>query len=399
MNYETRIGTAKGDEADDLVRGPLGARRRPWLIAVAALAALVIFWFLVHRGDAPPAANAANQAATVSVIVPGRTTVPSQINATGAIAARYDEPVGSVGEGGQVVEVRAEAGQWVRQGQVLAVIDRSVQQQAQASQSAQVRVAEADARLAQANLDRGLKLVSRGFISRADIDRLTATRDAATARVGVARASLGQLQAQAARLVITAPSDGLVLERKVEKGQVVGPAGGMLFRVARGGELEVLARLSETDLAAVSPGVSADVTPVGAPRAFTGRVWQVSPVIDSQTRQGTARVALAYAPELRPGGFASVVIRAGSVVAPLLPESAILSDDKGSFVYVVGAGNKVERRPVRTGTVSGAGIAVVEGLSGAERVVLRAGGFLQPGETVNPKPVRSTIVQSAIGAP
>ena len=388
MNYEARIEsgieTGENASAEALARAPL-ASRRTWLVIAGVAAALVVIWFLVHRNDAPAAADAASQAATVSVIAPGRTTIAGQINATGTIAARYDEPVGSVGEGGQVVEIRAEAGQWVRQGQVLAVIDRSVQAQAQASQSAQIRVAEADARLAQANLDRGLKLVDRGFISRADIDRLTATRDSAVARVGVARASLGQLQAQAARLVITAPSDGLVLERKVERGQVVTSGTGTLFRIARGGELEVLARLSETDLASIGPGTPAEVTPVGSQRAFAGKVWQVSPVIDPQTRQGTARVALAYAPELRPGGFASVVIRAGTVVAPLLPESAILSDDKGSYVYVIGAGNKVERRAVRTGTVTDAGIAVVEGLSGAERVVLRAGGFLQPGETVNPK--------------
>ena len=388
MNYEARIGTMAAHELPEAA--PATGWRRIALIAAAAVLVLVALWFFIHRGDPPASANTAGQAATVSVIAPGRTTVVGQINATGTIAARYDEPVGSVGEGGQVVEVRAEAGQWVRKGDVLAVVDRSVQQQAQASQAAQIRVADADARLAQANLDRGLKLVSRGFISRADIDRLTATRDAAVARVGVARASLGQLQAQAARLTITAPSDGLVLERKVERGQVVTSGSGMLFRIARGGELEVLARLSETDLAAIGPGVAAEVTPVGSRRAFTGTVWQISPVIDPQTRQGTARVALAYAPELRPGGFASVVIRAGSVVAPVLPESAILSDDKGSYVYIVGAGNKVERRPVRTGTVSDAGIAVVEGLTGAERVVLRAGGFLQPGESVNPRPVAAT---------
>ena len=59
-------------------------------------------------------------------------------------------PVGSVGEGGQVVQVLVDAGQWVRQGQVLAVIDRSVQSQQQAGQSAQIQVSEADARLAQA---------------------------------------------------------------------------------------------------------------------------------------------------------------------------------------------------------------------------------------------------------
>lgn len=387
MNYEARIEPEAGESAgpdSHQAPGPFTGRRT-WLIVAGVALLMIAIWFLVHRGDGSTTTDTAGQAATVTVVAPGRTTIAGAINATGTIAARYDEPVGSVGEGGQVVEVRAEAGQWVRKGDVLAVIDRSVQQQAQASQGAQIRVAEADARLAQANLDRGLKLVGRGFVSRADVDRLTATRDAAVARVGVARASLGQLQAQAARLTILAPSDGLVLERKVERGQVVGAASGTLFRIARGGELEVLARLSETDLAAIAPGVAAEVTPVGSARSFTGQVWQVAPVIDPQTRQGTARIALAYAPELRPGGFASVVVRAGTVVAPRLPESAILSDDKGSYVLIVGPGNKVVRRNVRTGIVSAEGIAVVEGLSGTERVVLRAGGFLQPGETVNPK--------------
>lgn len=394
MNYEARIegaaeehetlsGPGSGPGAAD--GGAMPARRK-WLIGGAIFAALVGLWFLLHGGDDDAATTTTQQAATVSVITPGRVTIAGTINATGTLAARRDLPVGSVGEGGQVVDVRVEAGDWVRQGQVLAVVDRSVQSQQQASQSAQVEVARADARLAQANLDRALKLVDRGFISKADVDRLRATRDSATARVRVAQATLGQLQAQAARLNIVSPADGLVLERKVERGQVVGGGSGVLFRIAKGGELELQARLSETDLAAIRPGIGAEVTPVGSERHFTGQVWQVSPVIDPATRQGTARIALAYAPELRPGGFAAVAIRAGTIVAPKLPESALLSDAKGSYVYLVGPGNKVVRRPVRTGIVSDDGIAVVEGLSGTERVVLRAGGFLQPGETVIPKP-------------
>jgi RND family efflux transporter MFP subunit len=201
----------------------------------------------------------------------------------------------------------------------------------------------------------------------------------------VARATLGQLQAQAARLNIVAPAAGLVLERKVEPGQVVGGGSGVLFRIAKGGEMELKAQLGEADLAQLAPGVSVEVTPVGGTKAFTGQVWQIAPVIDPLSRQGVARVALAYAPELRPGGFASAVIRSGSVVAPMLPESAILSDDKGSYVYIVGKNDKVERRAVQTGIVTEAGIAVVGGLSGTERVVLRAGGFLSPGESVKPR--------------
>jgi HlyD family secretion protein len=144
------------------------------------------------------------------------------------------------------------------------------------------------------------------------------------------------------------------------------------------------ALLGETDMALLAPGVSAEVVPAGGTRAFIGQIWQIAPVIDPLSRQGIARIALAYAPELRPGGFASVTIRAGSVVAPLLPDSAILSDEQGEYVFVIGKDNKVERRKVKSGMVTDNGIAVASGLTGNERIVLRAGSFLAPGETVKP---------------
>jgi HlyD family secretion protein len=113
-------------------------------------------------------------------------------------------------------------------------------------------------------------------------------------------------------------------------------------------------------------------------------VWQISPVIDAQTRQGTARIQLKYDPALRPGGFATAVIRSGSIRAPLLPESAVQNDDKGSFVYVVGPGNKAVRRDVKVGDVSDAGVVILSGLQGHEKVVLSAGAFLNPGDRVTP---------------
>lgn len=393
MNDETRIDvTAAEPFAAELGPGEESEtppRRRWMILAVVAVVLAGLAWMLARpAGVEAPSAGAARaqQAPTVTVITPGRATVQGTITATGTLAARRQMPVGSVGEGGQVVRVLVDAGDWVRQGQVLALVDRSVQNQQAASQAAQIQVAQADANLAQANLDRALKLVSRGFISKADVDRLTATRDAAVARVRVARAQLGELQARSNRLSILAPASGLVLERNVEPGQVVGGSSGVLFRIARGGEMEMLAQVSETDLGKLSIGQPARVTPVGTEASLGGRIWQLSPVIDEQTRQGSARIALAYSPLLRPGGFATAEIESGAVVAPMLPESAILSDDQGRFVYVVGAGNKVERRAVRTGLVTENGIAVVEGLNGSERVVLRAGGFLSPGDRVNPVP-------------
>ena len=187
--------------------------------------------------------------------------------------------------------------------------------------------------LAQSELERAQALVQRGFISKADIDRKTATRDAANARVRVAQAQLGQSRARIGRLDVRAPAAGLVLDRMVEPGQVVSSGSGALFRIARGGEMELRAQLPETDLARVSPGIAASVTPVGSAQSYQGSVWQVSPIIDPQTRQGEARIAVPYNIALRPGGFASANIIAGQVDAPLLPESAVLSDEKGNYVY------------------------------------------------------------------
>ncbi|MBS0475732.1 MAG: efflux RND transporter periplasmic adaptor subunit [Proteobacteria bacterium] len=391
MNFDARIsgnGTVVDDVNPLLDGGEADRRSKRWLIigAIALLVALVGVWFLTHRSTGGEVAmQAKTQVPVVSVITPGSGTIAGQINVTGTLAARRAQPVGVAGEGGQVVSVLVEPGQWVHQGQVLAVIDRSVQVQQQASQAAQVQVSRANAELAESNYQRALKLVDKGFISKADVDRLRSTRDAAYAQVRVAGAQLGVLRAQSARLNVVAPAAGLVLERKIEPGQVVSAGSGVLFNLAKGGEMELLAQVGEIDLAKLAPGVSAEVTPVGADKSFTGQIWQVSPVIDPTSRQGTARIALAYAPQLRPGGFASAVIRAGAVVAPMLPESSILSDDKGSFVYVVDAANKAQRRAVKTGLVTEQGIAVVEGLSGNERVVLRAGGFLNPGDTVKPQ--------------
>jgi HlyD family secretion protein len=386
MNRETTFASS-----DTLVVVDRSRRRRNIIIAaVAILAAALIAFFIFSGGEeqtagGPGAGPGGGQIPTVTVITPGRRQVARTIAATGSLAARVDMPVGVAGEGGMIAAVLVQPGQWVGAGQTLAVIDRGVQAQTARQLAAQVEVARADAALAQNEFERSQSRVGRGFVSKADLDRKRAARDAANARVRVAQATLAETRARIGRLDIRSPAAGLVLERMVEPGQVVSSGSGALFRVARGGEMELRAQLSEADLLALSVGVPATVTPVGSTETFTGSVWQISPVVNQQNRQGVARIALAYNPSLRPGGFASVEIVAGSQEAPVLPESAIQSDDKGNFVYVVSKGNRAERRPVKTGTVTPAGIAVVEGISGNEMIVLRAGGFLNPGDKVRPQ--------------
>jgi HlyD family secretion protein len=387
MNYETTISPAnQGYDADEKA----AHNKRNWIIFAVFVAILIAgaAWYYTSQASSTAAAGAGDkqsQAQTVSVVAPGNETVVRAINATGTLAARREIPVGVVGEGGQVSRVFVDAGDWVKQGQVLVSIERSVQTQQVAALEASIGVARADLQLAQNELDRALKLVDRGFISKADVDRKTATRDSARARVRVAEAQLNEMRARNARLDIRAPVGGYILERNVEPGQTVSGGSGILFRMAEGGQLELQAQLSESDLANVSVGVPASVTPVGTTQVFNGQIWQISPMINAETRQGIARIALPFDKALKPGGFASVEIKAGAMSAPVLPESAVQTDKDGAYVYIVGANNKVVRRAVKTGTVTDKGLAIIAGLDGSERVVLYAGGFLNPGETVNPK--------------
>lgn len=392
MNYSTTIkaeasqplGNDVSVEASETTQS--SARLFVWFGAgLFALLLAIAAYFAIAGGDPAKTADDESQAPVVTVVVPGRTTVTSTIEAPGQIAARRQMPVGVEGEGGRVISVPVDAGEWVKKGQVLAVIDRSVQVQQAAAQAAQIEVSRADAALAQANLERALQLVEKGFVSTADIDRLTAERASANARVKVAEAQLAELRARNARLNVVAPAAGYVLSRNVEPGQNVSAGSPALFTIARGGEMEMLAQVSEVQMAQLSQGVNAEVTLAGSSKSYSGQVWQISPVIDQNTRQGAARVALAFSPDLRPGGFATARIEGGTLTATVLPESAVLADGDGAFVFVVDEENKAIRRAVTIGRATDQGIAITEGLTGDELVVMSAGGFLNPGETVNPR--------------
>lgn len=384
MNYEASDRYTLTDESTGR------RRRRRWILIVAAVLVVLLLAFVLMRPRQPAAGAAgqngqpAEQLPPVTVMAPGNATVDRVVTATGSLAARVDMPVGVAGEGGRVTAVLVQPGQWVGAGQVLATVDRSVQVQTANSLAASIAVAQSDAKIAQSNVDRAQALVGRGFISKADLETKIATRDAAVARVRVAQAQLAETRARNGRLDIRAPAAGLILTRSVEPGQVVSAGSGVLFRMAQGGEMELRAELSEGDLQTLSVGQRADVTPVGSDQVFHGAIWQTSPVIDPQSRRGIARIAIPYDRALRPGGFASATIAAGGSTAPVLPNSAIQTDAKGNFVYVVDKDDKVQPVRVTTGEVTDSGVTITNGLSGRERVVLQAGAFLSPGQKIKP---------------
>ena len=387
MNRETSIRTS-----DTLVVTDRSQGRRWVIIAAVLLVVLVAIgaaMFMRHGSSVSEqkaaAAKSAGQVPSVTVVVPGQSQVGRTIVASGPLAAKRDQPIGIAGQGGRVIRVAADAGTWVRAGQVLAVVDRSVQTQQAAQLAAQVQAARADAALAQSNYDRAIALQGRGFVSKAEIDSKRASRDAANAQVRVAQAQLNATRAQIGQLNVLAPTAGLILARNVELGQVVSPGSGPLFRLAEGGLMEMQAQLSQQDLAFVHVGMPATVTPVGAQSNIAGTVWQVAPVIDPQSRLGQVRVQIPYTPAVKPGGFAEARITAGSTTAPVLPQSAVLSDERGNYVYIVNGKNEIERRDIKIGTVNDNGVTIASGLAGNEAVVLSAGPFLNPGQKVNPR--------------
>ena len=180
MNYESTIPSEDADVLDD---PEARAKIRRRLIIAAAVAVALLLAYIGYNYFAGAGAaedDSASQAPTVTVMAPGKQQVTRTINATGTLAARREIAVSVVGEGGRVTNVYVDAGDWVKQGQIMASIDQSVQSQQAAGLEASVGVSRADLNLAQANLDRATQLVDRGFISKADIDRLTATRGPGT---------------------------------------------------------------------------------------------------------------------------------------------------------------------------------------------------------------------------
>ena len=385
MNMHQRLDVTEDDAA-----GVRTGRRRKWIIAAVVVLAVAIAALVILRGQsddaAPPAGtpDAASTAPRVTVIVPQNEDVAGNVRVTGSIAATRDSPVGVQGSGGKVVSVTVKEGDYVRKGQVLARIDSSVQVQQVAQLRGSVEQARADLKLAESNLERAQALTERGFISTADIEQRQATRDSAAARVTVATAQLRGAEAQLSQLSVTAPEAGLILTRSVEAGQVVGPGSGALFRIAQGGRMELRAVVAEQDLARIDVGMGAAISVVGSDDVHRGTVTMVDPIIDPQSRQGQARIAVAAADGIRPGAFATATIETGSTSRPVLPESAVLGDVGDSYVYVVKPDQTVVRQTVTVGSVSNRGVVIESGLQGGERVVESAGAFLNEGDKIEP---------------
>jgi RND family efflux transporter MFP subunit len=361
-------------------------------IGLVILALLVgVTMRVVNRPGVPVVGANGSSVPLVSVVIPTTQPVTSTVSFTGTIGARYDMPIGAEGEGGRITAVYVEAGDQVKRGQILAKLDDSVIKPQLVRLAASLEEAKADSALADAEYKRAKGVESSGALSAEETERRRAAAETAGARVKVAAAQLAETQAHLSRTYIRAPTDGMVLTRKAEVGQMAMAGSDALFRLAAGGEIEMRGQVAEQDLAALSVGQLADIHLTGISDTFKGKVRLLGAVIDPQSRLGDIRVSLPPATVLRPGAFARGEVTVGNAKRAVLPQSAVLSDAKGTYVFVVDANNKVERRAIRVSTTVDAGFVVSDGLKGDERVISTAGGFLREGEKVEASVVKAGV--------
>lgn len=363
--------------------GRVKERRGAWIVAgLLLLVALIVLVRVTRHTAGGEAALSQNSIPLVSVIVPRVIPVTSTVTFTGTIFARNDIPIGVEGDAGRVVAIYVEAGDRVKRGQLMAKLDQSVLQPQANRLRASLEEARAQAALSMAEYNRAKGVEASGALSAEEIERRRAAAVTDDARVNVAAAQLAETQAWIARTEIRAPSDGVVLTRSAELGQTASQSGGALFRLARGGDVEMRGQVAEQDLVRLKLDQPAAVYLTGIAKAFKGHVRLLGAVIDPKTRLGEIRIALDPDPALRPGAFASGEVTVGNANRPVLPQTAVLSDLQGSYVFVVNADKVVERRAVRIADTTAAGVVIGEGLKGDEQVISLAGGFLRAGERV-----------------
>jgi HlyD family secretion protein len=383
-----RAGTADpAAKPASAIRLPADPRTRWIAVGVGMLAVLGAIVWATHRGGPAHVALADQQnIPLISVVTPGVRAVTSSVTFTGAVFARYDMPIGNDGDTGRIVAVYVEAGDHVQKGQLLARIDESVLAPQVQRLEASLEQAQAQAALSAAEYKRALGVQAAGALSAEDIEKRRATAVTDAANVKVVAAQLAEAQARVARTHIVAPIAGTVLTRRAEVGMIASPGGDALFRVASGGEVEMRGQLAEQDLAQVKVGDPATVRLTGLPQSFEGEVRLLGAIIDPTTRLGEIRIALKPDTALRPGAFARGTVAVGSAQRPVVPQTAVLTDTQGAYVFIVNAQEHAERRAVRVADTSDAGVVIGSGLTGNERVVVTAGGFLHDGEAVKVAP-------------
>ncbi|MBL8421042.1 MAG: efflux RND transporter periplasmic adaptor subunit [Dechloromonas sp.] len=269
---------------------------------------------------------------------------------------------------GRVLDVRADAGQPVRKGEVLMRIDAREAEEA-------VRAAEAQYANAKVSYERTRSLVAQKFMSSAALDKAKADFDSAAAT----RAAAGASQSHA---IIVSPMTGIVARRLAELGDMATP-GKPLFVIYEPGSLRVTASVPQYRLKTMRSVKAARVEFPELGKWVNATAVTLLPTADSSTHVSQVRVALPPVAEATPGMFARVHFVTGQAEKLTVPAGAVLRRGEVAAVYVMAADDRLSLRQLRLGEAIGQGeIEVLAGLSAGDRVVsdpVKAGIQLKSG--------------------
>ena len=304
----------------------------------------------------------------VEIAKPLRGEMLAMYSGTATLEAEADaEIIAKVG--GEVRRILVEEGDLVKAGQVLAILDdRQLRLQA-----AQTRAALAKS---ERDFNRQVELHEKGLVSAGAFEGLKYDLDNQRAADDIARLNLSYSE-------IRAPFTGIVSGRHVKLGQEIA-IGTSVFRVTDPTPLKAAVYVPERELARLKPGQAASITVDAlASRSFPAIVKLVAPTVDAAT--ATFKVTLEVDDpkgDLKPGMFSRVgIVFERRAEALTIPRIALLDTDGASNVFVVTSG-KAEQRAIKTGLSNAGKIEVIEGLTGAEQVVIVGQNGLKDGNPV-----------------
>lgn len=297
---------------------------------------------------------------------------------------------------GFVEEIPFKPGAYVRQGDLLFTIEPALYEAAVAAARAQLSRAEAARGQALNTLDRNTRLVNRNTVAQTVLEDAQTAFDIAEADVAAARAALAKAELELSYTRIAAPIAGRVGQPAFTAGNFVGPESGAIARLVQVDPIRVTFSASEADIVTMrQKGLeggrtdrdSIDIAltlPNDTAYSQPGRLEFVGPEVDPRT--GTAAVRSIFPnPDglLAPGQFVRVSLRdAAPDKGPVVPQTAVLQDRQGRFVYVVGQDDVARQRRIETGVKLGDGWHVRQGVQPGEKVVVQGAQRLSDGVTV-----------------
>jgi len=361
------------------MRNTLTSHPATLALAVFLLASAGL-WTYSSATHAQDSAKSPRPALTVQTAPPQRTAMAQRLAANGNVAAWQEASIGAESNGLRLTEVRVNVGDSVKAGQVLATFAAEMVQADVAQARASLLEAKAHAAEAASNAERARTLQASGALSAQQIEQYTTAAQAAQARVEAAQALLQAQQLRLQHTQVRAPDHGVISARSATVGAVVG-AGTELFRMVRKGRLEWRAEVTATELGRLRPGTAAQVTAASG-ASVQGQLRMVAPTVDPQTRNALVYVDLPAHPDLRAGMFARGEFLLGQSDALTVPQEALVVREGFTYLFVLGADQRVQRLKVQPGRRAGERVEILSGLDAGAPVVVRGAGFLNDGDLV-----------------